>query len=185
MLAFAVTVIAAAVFMLVPTLMDIAEAKGIFLVGAKTANATTTLRYMTPGAATTTVTYDTYKDGLTTMDGGALLVQLTASSSPNTRLNIYQEFSVDGIDWYQSSQPELLGNATTTSSVSLQPVPFMTWTFASSSPGLGNVPTNDNTDSRIIPIQSQTRFTRFIFVLPAGSSNGAVWANIAPVKQNP
>lgn len=159
------------------------SAKGIFGLGKKTATATSTLAFLTPGTGTTTLAYDTYTDGLSTADSMALLVRLTASSSPNTVLNIKQEFSQDGIDWYQNSQPTIIQNATTTSAVDLSMVPLYSWRFASSS--IGGVIGASNSDTRIIPVKSPTRFTRFIFTMAAGGANGSIWANILPVKQNP
>lgn len=161
---------------------QLAAAKGIFGLGKKTATATTTLAYMTTGTATTTLTYDTYTDGLQTADSMALLVRFTASSTSST-LNIKQEFSQDGIDWYQSSQPAVFGNATTSIPVYIATVPQYVWTYASST--IGGIVVSASSDTRIIPVQSPTRFTRFVFTLPVGSTPGGVWAHVLPVKQNP
>lgn len=180
---FAVTVAILGALLFSPAAHD-AQAKGVFGVGSKTANATTSLQYMTAGTATTTLTYDAYKDGLSTADGLSLLLQLTASSTV-TKVLVNEEYSQDGIDWYQASQPAIVGNATTTSTVSLQAVPVFSWQFASSSPGLPATPSNDNTDARMIPLSSHTRFVRVIITLPVGSSNAGIWAHLLPVKQNP
>lgn len=164
-------------------------AKGVFVSGKKSAIATTTLSYMTSGTATTTLTYDTYVDGLTVTDEMTLLVRLTASST-STHLLINQEYSPDStlgcVDWYQASQPTFIQNATTTvNDVDISTVPQYSWFFASTTPGLALVSGNSNSDTRAIPIKSPTRCTRFIFSLPAGSTNGAIWAQVIPVKQNP
>lgn len=180
----------------------ISFAKSVFGVGKASAVATTTLQYLTPGTGTTTIYYDAFTDGQTAADGMALLVRFTASSSPNSVLRINQEYSQGSLsnpnllcipttattsqcDWYQAPQPMLIANATTTSPVDISQVAQYNWRFASSSAGLGSVAANNNTDTRIIPIKSPTRYTRFIFTLPAGSANGAVWVQIVPLKQNP
>lgn len=163
-----------------------ADAKGIFGVGKKTATATSTLAYMTPGTGTTTLSYDTYTDGLSTADSMALLVRLTASST-NTTLKINQEFSQDGIDWYQSTQPMIIQNSTTTvNPIALSGVPQYVWQFASST--INGVSITPASDTRIIPVKSPTRFTRFVFTVASSTltpGNGAIWAQILPVKQNP
>lgn len=156
----------------------------IFPLVVKTQIATTTLDYLTPGTATTTLTYDSYKAGLTKTDALALLTQFTASTTGATLL-INEEFSQDGVDWYQSTQPNVFGNSTTTLPVSLTPVPQYSWTFASSTPGLGAVSSSNNLDSRILMVTSPLRFIRFIFTMKIGGTNGAIWSEIVPAKQAP
>jgi len=171
-----------------------------FNAGAKTATATTTLTYMTPGTATsTTLVYDSYEiDGKNQTnqyntwvpDKAHLLLQVNASSTASV-FRVDLEYSngtncqttPSACDWYGDGM-----FATTTNPVSLNAKEYLQWTFASST--IGGVPTStgltgasvtNNRDNRIIEIPVPLRFVRA--VISVTGANGAVYAEIQPLKQ--
>lgn len=156
----------------------------IFVNSTQTAIATSTVIYATPGTATTTLTYDSYLSGLSATNGTSLLFQVTASST-NTTYNINEEYSQDNIDWYQGTPTVVYGYATTTLPMNISQVPQYSYGFASSTPGLSNVLSNNNKDSRLIYIPTPTRFVRIIITLKTGGTNGAFWAQLIPTKNQP
>lgn len=138
---------------------------------AQTAAATSTLAYMTPGTATTTLVYDAYASS--TASGGlalkadnvALGIQFTASSSSSV-LATAIEYSEDGIDWYRDFVFGTVGTATTSTVVALtSPVSL----------------TMSGTSKSLVLIPTPTRYTRFTFSLTG--ANGGVWAQAIPTKQ--
>lgn len=158
---------------------------------ASTSAATTSPNYLSAGNGTTTLTYDTYCIGGSNQSYAAsantfvtnsaiLLAQFSGSSTAST-LNINYECSMDKIDWYQGCI--LTDSATTSPAISVNPVSQYQWKYASSSPGLPLIPSDNNRDHRAIKIQSPTRYVRVIFTLPTGSTAGAVWATIMPTKE--
>lgn len=163
---------------------------------ASSSTASSTVTYMTPGTATTTVIYDSYGQGGTNQtsaynssktDEAFLAIQLTASST-STTLNVDLEFAngsncyaaPNTCDWYRNNLEAL---STTTSPALLNQNQTMTWTFASSTQGQIGDPTKINRVNKMVTIPTPTRYTRAIFTLPAGSANGAVYAEIQPVKE--
>lgn len=161
--------------------------------------ASTSVKYMTPGAATTTLVYDTYcQNGSNQTDVGntsvanslALLTQLSASST-NTTLNIAIEYSQDNVDWYQDN---LL--ASTTSGFTL-PFPVTnpnsyTWLFASSTLNgvaqANNGPTASSTRiGKVMKIYAPTRYVRIVYTLgvASGATGAALWGQILPLKERP
>lgn len=149
--------------------------------------ASTSVTYMTPGLATTTLVFDTYCiSGTNQPNTGnlfgvaylALLTQLTASTT-GTVLNKSVEYSQDGTDWYQDN---LNLNFATTSPVAQLATPQSSqWQFASST--VGGTPNRGNLVGKVERIYAPTRFVRVIYSLGAGS-NGAVWGEILPTKEN-
>lgn len=165
-----------------------------FSPSASTAAATSTVTYMTPGNATTTVTYDSYNLNGTNQSGTvnsfaadhALALVQFAASSTTSNLLINEEYSPDNVDWYQGSQTLIDKNATTTTTVSLSPVPQYSYLFASSTPGLGAITAaNSATSTLAISIPTPTRYIRLVFSLKLGGGNGALWATVLPKKQTP
>lgn len=172
-----------------------------FATYAKTAVATSTLIFQTPGAATTTLVYDSYQcqiagssycnitgsnevgtQNFFTADQATLMVLLAASST-NSQENISLEYSDDGIDWYQSSLAVPVNYATSTLAMSLNQVPQYNWKFASSTVG-GNTPAaTNNSDTRAIPVETSVRYVRAVFACQPGGANCAVWAEFIPKKQ--
>lgn len=163
-----------------------ALASGLWIPG--TASSTGAV-YMTTGASTSTCVYDSYQsDGHATQSGSLLVVLNSTTSLPTLYIN--EEFSQDGLTWYQGSQTVVANNATTTITENLALVPQYQWKLATSSvAGLFGVPTvgtaTTTYDTRIIAFTTPVRFERFIFTLPSGSAAAGVWAQIIPLKQNP
>lgn len=148
-------------------------------------SSTTGQVYMTGGTATTTCVFDSYQSDAKATQSASILVQATATGTQPT-ININQEFSQDGIDWYQSSTNTVPENyATSTLPISIGQVPQYTWKFGTSSlSGLFGV-SGASRDTRIISLETPTRFTRVIFTLATGSPPAALWAQIVPIKQVP
>jgi len=161
-----------------------------FKTDCKTATATSTLNYMTPGTATTTLTCVLGGDGA---DSARLLVQVNASST-NTRYNLYVEESTDGLDWYPLPVAE---GATTTNPYSLAMRAYATFDFASSTiggtAGLFGASTtyegftsinNRNHYELAIPVTMQRVRVYATLASTTGSAatnhNGAIWMQILP-----
>lgn len=148
-----------------------------------TAAATSTLSYMTPGTATTTVTCPMGNDGAST---ASLAIQVNASST-SSLFNVYVEESMDGQDWYPIGAPDTA--STTPYNLSLRA--YSTFTFASSTIGgtpslLGASTTyqgyeaENNRNHYLIDVPVRMKRVRAYTAIPAGSTNGAVWMQIIP-----
>ena len=112
--------------------------------------------------------------------GTGMLIQFTASST-NSVLGIAVEYSQDGVDWYRNYvlDPNQVG---TTTAPSILSTPFSTtWKFASSSLGGANVAANSNYSTAAIMIPTPFRYTRVVFSITG--ANGAVWAQLVPIKE--
>lgn len=158
---------------------------------AQTATATTTLSYMTIGAATTTLVYDSYLNRPTTADSAIMLVQFTASSTASV-LGISYEYTNGGpgldclgapntCDWYRDNTM-ISVNATTSQAFSVTVPNSYSWTFASSSQGGGNVAATNNRALKTLTIPTPARYVRAIFT--ATGTPSAIWAQIGPKKEN-
>jgi len=152
---------------------------------AATAAATTSLSYITPGTGTTTLTYDTFQvngtnqvnNGNTFVTNSARLnIQLTASSTL-TRLCRRVLYSQDNIDYY-ASVASVVTSATTTVESGLYNETCFTLA-TTSEPFLGS----STFGSRSVSLDVPTRYAKVQFYLPPGSGNGAVYAEIVPVKE--
>lgn len=144
--------------------------------------ATTTTSFMTPGAGTTTATFDTGCGTAGSTDNAVLLTQFTASSTASI-LNISYEYSQDNVDWYQSN---LSSQATTSSSQSLTAAQSYSWVFASTTPGGGGSSATGvfaNRQMKVIEVRTPTRYVRAIFSTPLGSANDTVWAEFVAKRQ--
>lgn len=144
---------------------------------------TTSPTYITAGTATSTLNCDAYTLASNNinplaMDSAVLLMNFTGSSTASI-VNINFEYSNDNIDWYQDG---FSASATTSSVVSIGTTRSLSWTFASSTAGLGNTLGNSTT-TKAVPVPVPTRYVRAIFTMPAGSAAGAVWAQIIPKKE--
>jgi len=151
--------------------------------------ATTSVKFMTPGTATSTLVYDTYCIGGTNQsnpgnsyatDYLTLLTQLSASSTA-TILNTSVEYSQDGVDWYQDNyiaSTTTAGNFVPLWSITV-PNSF-TWTFASST--LNGVANTGNRVGKVVQIYAPTRYVRVVYTLTG--NNGAVWGSLLPIKEN-
>lgn len=157
-----------------------------------TATATTTVVYMSPGNATTTLIYDANDAGQTNLkaDELSLAIQLTASSS-QTKLVWRYEFADDtsgtdcktspnACDWYY--QDRELSASTATTSIKVGNLADNSWQFASSTAA---TVTSVTRGMKIVSVPAPTRYVKTVFYLPAESLNGAIWARYIPAKQKP
>lgn len=142
-----------------------------FLSGTKTADATTTVSYMTPGNATTTLTL-TPALGATEGDEYFLFAQSRASSSDTTFHFLYQA-SMDGVDWYNVDEP--LDNIAWTS---------MFADHASTSARHRWTPgatTTSATSSQVFRFPGvASNFKRVVVTIPIGGNNGTFWGQLVP-----
>lgn len=134
--------------------------------------ATTSVKYMTPGAATTTTNvYDAYLDGTNEAANSAiLLIQMTGSTTPfnasvaTTTFNVALEYSQDNVDWYYNGV-----FATSTQ---------LGWETSN------GVLLSSTTPSKIfVNVPVPTRYLRAVISIPNGSTNGAVYAQLVPAKE--
>lgn len=143
-------------------------------------NATSSPHYMTSGFGTTTITVNTCASDVYGVKSGVLLMQFTASSSVTSTYQMNQEFSQDGIDWYEGTQFVVVPLSTTTpvtAGYDLAPIPLYTFLFASSTLGQSAVPSaTNNRATRILPFSTPTQYTRFVFYMKTNSAGGAIWA---------
>lgn len=145
-----------------------------------TATATSTVSYMRPGHATTTLTCDTYAlGGSGKALGGASLRTYLSASTTNTQLNQTVEESMDGIDWFAVVSNE---QATTSPTISLAVTETYNWKYASSSFGGAAVGASDNTGARVIDLPVRMRYVRVYSALTG--ANGAVWMDIVGKLEN-
>ena len=158
-----------------------------FANGTSTAAATTTKAFMTPGTGTsTTPVYDayaqTFSGGITSKsDKAGLLVQFTGSSTASI-LGAAVEYSQDGIDWYRNFvvDPNQIATSTTSSTFSVVNPFAFSWKFASSTLGTASA-VNPNLSTAALLIPTPFRYTRVVFTLTG--ANGAVWAQLVPIKE--
>jgi len=145
-----------------------------------TAAATTTRTYMTPGLATTTLTYDVYSNtSIIATDSAVLKIYFTASSTGST-LNWGYEYSDDGVSWFADN----LGSRSTTTPVyAAAPANSYTWVYASTTVGGAGVGPKMDTGSKILTVETPTRYVRAVMSL-SGTTNGAVWASFVGKKEN-
>lgn len=159
----------------------------------QTAVATTSISYLVPGAtnATTTLIYDSYAARPTIADKASLQVQFTASSTATT-LTISYEYTngAPGLDclgtpascdWYQD-ETRINVNATTSQPFSVNLPNSLNWTFASSSQAGGTVSATNNRALKVFTVPTPARYTRAIFWLTG--TNGGIWAQMIPAKEN-
>lgn len=150
-------------------------------VTVQTATATSTITYMSPGVATTTLTLDTYSSGNPRLAYNAtLLIQFVGTSTASI-LNTNIQYSQDGIDWYQDGGSLTNNFATTTKPFDIGQVNTFNYTFSSTSPSLGAA--ISATSTRAVRVNTPTRYVRALFTMPIGSANGAIWAQFVPIKE--
>lgn len=143
-----------------------------------TSLSTTSVTYMKPGTGTSTATciMSNAGEGTEVFDTAVLLLQFTGSSTAST-LSITPEWSQDGIDWY----PVIDKLATTTTPIGGNTAFSYTVGFASTTPG-GQAGTS-SVFTRAYELPVHTKRVRAVITMPAGSQNGAVWANIVGKTQ--
>ncbi len=149
----------------------------------KSAAATTTITYMTPGAATTTNAFDTQGDGGFPAESGQLALQVTATSTGVITPTVVVRFedSQDGIDWY----PRAIRTVTaTTSLMTSDPFNEISLKIATSTTaGFGGSGTAQRYHF-VIDAQPTMRYVRAVIRIPIGGGNVGMWSNIIAKKQN-
>lgn len=145
-----------------------------------TATATTSVNYMSAGVGTTSLQYDALSAGYRAADSAALLIQFHGSST-NSVLSWKVEYSQNGVDWYHTDSLITTSVATSTYHVGNGAVNL--WAFASSTPGTATAPIS--TSTKMVQVETPTRFVRAIFSVPVGSTPSAVWAEWIIKKQMP
>lgn len=151
---------------------------------AKSAAATSTQSFLTPGAGTTTSPlYDSYEvngtnetnqGNITLPNSVAILLQGNASSTTSV-LNMNCEYSDDNIDWYQN---EILSSTTTNPANINNPASF-SFTFATST--IGGVTISQTRFAKLVECPVPLRYVRAV-VSNTGSPL-SVWVSIVPKKQ--
>ena len=145
--------------------------------------ATSTITYMTPGTATTTLTFDAYlidqsgtSQNPTALDGLSLAIQFHASSAPITNLRWRYQYSQDNQDWYDLATSTNLTAITNENS----------WIQNSTSTAYSASGLSTSSLAMMIDegIPVAARYIRVQFFLPTSAlSNGGVWAEFIPIKE--
>lgn len=176
------------VLVLALALAKTANANPLFLAPtAETATSTTSVSYLTPGVATSTITYDAYTPSTNfnfyqyVPTKSALLLRFVGSSTLST-LAINFEYSNDGIDWYKSLLVDSNAQGTTSPVIDLSATYSYRWQFASSTVGgVAQTASNSATSTRVMLVPTPTRFVRMITSITGG--NGSFWGQFAPIKE--
>jgi hypothetical protein len=138
--------------------------------------ATSTLNFMRPGTATTTLSAPI--DGIDQVD----LFILFKASTTNSTLRWRYEYSHNNVDWYLGQEEMVPTEATSTVNV---PATFTeyAWKYASSTAeaSAGNA---DTAFKRVQVKDLGARYMRVKFYLPTGSANGAVYAEMLRKEQH-
>lgn len=174
----------AAIFVTAMSLFYVAKANPSFFIRANgsgcSLTATTTRAFMTPGAATTTYTFDTGCAAAGSVDRSTFLAQFTGSSTVSS-IQIAFEYSQDNVDWYND---RVFTAASTTQSFSLNQPNTYLWGFSSTSV-TGGIAGSTTINSRAIDVATPTKYVRAVITVPIGSLNGAFWAEFVGKRQNP
>ena len=149
---------------------------------------------MTAGTATTTKYFDAQADGGLAADSAVIAVQMSASSTLGI-LNMNLEYAqgTSGVDctatptkceWYADNLDSRVASSSPT--ITLSAAKSYSWTFASSTPGLGAAVggATGQTSRKIISVETPTRYVRAIFTVPIGAGNASVWAEWVTKREN-
>lgn len=154
------------IFLTAFLIINEAEANPFFFQRSQSATATTSVVYMTPGTATTTVTLDTLSDRGAI--SAALLVQYTGSTSAAV-IDHTIEYSMNGIDWFgQDSYPGTLSIGQATIHHASTTVTHR-W-------GAGSA--TASTTRRTFEYSVPTRYIRATLSVPIGADRGALYAEL-------
>lgn len=163
-----------------------ARANPSFFVRSQSATATSTVSYMTPGTATTTIpSFDLGVSGAQGADSAVLALQFTGSTTPNnsavatTTYNVAIEYSQDNVDWYSDSYSQF-GTTTVAQNITTQ-------TSRSISLGTqtikGSLIASTTPTKVVINVPSPMRYVRAIISVAIGSTNGSVWGEFVAKRQ--
>jgi len=163
------------------------SASPTFLQVSRTAAATSTLNYMTPGKATTTLVFDSYiYNGVGEIAGNLVFntnIQYTGSSSASV-LNIGYEYSNDNrcaatpliCDWYKYTTQT--GTVATTTMIA----GYRDNSLVAASTTIGTATIKSSITPVTIQVPIYMRFIRVVFSSPVGGGNGGLWAETIGVK---
>ena len=149
--------------------------------------ATTSVVYMSAGAATTTYYLDTQSSGTNnSVDTAHFLGQLTGSSTASS-VKVAFEYSQGydcvttpaGCDWFED---RTFSGATTTQAVNLNTPNSYLWAFSSTSV-TGGVACITTVNRRIFEVSAPTRYVRAVVTVPAGTLNSSFWGEFIGKKQ--
>lgn len=152
-----------------------------------TATATSSPVYMTPGTATTTLIHDSYYLGNNTKTSSISLLQHFTASTSASVVDHTVEYSdgADGVDCKTNpSACDWYGEDSLSSTLALnQAIYHHSSTTPAHRWGAGSA--TASTTRKLIAYQMPVRYIRFVFTQPLsiGSTNGAFWAAVLPVKE--
>lgn len=140
-------------------------------------SATTSISYMTPGTATTSVSCNLQRisaiaGGTDSVDSAVLVMQFHASSTALSELDWYLEYSQDGIDWYKENTSPVTGTTTTAT-----PKNYAWRQYSTSTPYSSNGKATSSVDMKVISVTTPVRYVKATFTNPIGTSNVGVWAS--------
>lgn len=173
----ALVILSLGMFWAAPQVLAMAS---IFMAPTKTATATTSPAWITPGTGTTTVTLPTpLALGMATKyDKAYVMVQIAATNSPQGggALKARVEHSLDGVDWF-SEGVATAANATNTPIANQE----ITLTVSTSSAYLVGASTGRVNHS--FYMETPTPHNRVVFYSPIGGASLSVWAAVQPIKE--
>jgi hypothetical protein len=146
-----------------------------FALSSSTSTATTTPAYMTPGTATSTLSFDSQVGIAQSVDSAILAIQFTGSSTEST-LFTQLEYSQNGIDWFLDRQ---YANGTSSQVFNLNQQNIYSFKVGTTTTGgLPGAPSIATTTTAVINVRTPMRYVRAVFTLPQVTErfNGAVWA---------
>lgn len=184
-------ILAGSVVALALAVAGTASAAVFFAPGTSTSAATSTPAYMTPGNATSTITYNTYSNtsdplagvsGTTPANAANFVTLLGAftGSSTNAVLKITPEYSQDGIDWYKG-YGILVPISTTTPNPTYAYSYVDSITFPYASTTSNGATGTQAVDRFAIKVPVPTKNIRFVVSLTG--ANGSFWGQVVPSKQ--
>lgn len=138
---------------------------------------TTTVTYMTPGAATTTNSFNTIGDGGFEPDTAVFTECLNASTTA-TVLNTSFEYSYDGVTWFANNLASSTGGV---ASVGIVTPGSLSWAFASTSIGGNPVLATNNSGCKIVTVSTPVQYIRAVMSLTGAA--GSVWSDFAAKRQ--
>lgn len=150
--------------------------------GVSTTATSTMLGYLTPGTATTTIYFDSQANGNPYGAESAILaLQLTGSTTPVAGSTVATTTYKIGIEYAQAGENCI---TSPTSCDWYSDSSFATTTTLGWQTEKGVLVASTTPTKIFVDIPTPTRYTRTIISIPAGSTNGAVWAEFVAKKEN-
>jgi hypothetical protein len=147
----------------------------------ETASATTTLVYMTPGTATTTLSYDSYQGDAVKIDQLTLAIQYTASTTATApTLKLRLEDSMDNINWYPRAS--VLNSLATSTQITGNFGEYLWNVSSSTATDFGGSGTATRMHTSLV-VDAPMRYVRAKFYTPVAGGNGGLWAQMIPFKE--